>query len=91
MTRAEAMTREESLARALDDVRAECERADAQHGRYASAHEVYGVLFEEVAEFFDEVRLKEHLRSPLKMRKELAQVAAVAIRAMAAIDTGAIR
>lgn len=83
--------RVESLARALMDVASECERADAEHGRYRSAHEAYGVLAEEVAEFFDEVRKRRSKRDRAAMRKELSQVAAVAIRAMAALDTGEIR
>lgn len=81
----------ESLARALTDVVNECERADTEHERYRSAHEAYGVLAEEVAEFFDEVRKRRSKRDRAAMRKELSQVAVVAIRAMAALDTGEIR
>lgn len=49
-----------------------------KHGRFASAHEVYGILFEEVAEFFDEVRDDA---SPIRKIAELVDVATVAIRA----------
>jgi len=52
----------------------------AAHGLYHSPHEAYGVLMEEVDEFFDEVKRKRI--DPLAMRKELIQVAAVAVRAI---------
>lgn len=45
-----------------------------------SAHEGYGVLAEEVAELFDEVRLKQSKRTVEAMRKECLDVAAMAIR-----------
>lgn len=50
--------------------------------RYNSAHEAYGVLAEEVDEFWDEVKKKRSKRDPAAMRAELKQIAAVAIRAM---------
>lgn len=60
----------------------EIAKADADHGpKYASYHEAYGVLKEEVDEFWEEVRLKEANRKPENLRHELIQVAAVAIRA----------
>lgn len=45
-----------------------------------SAHEGYGVLLEEVAELFDEVRLKQSKRTVEAMRAECLDVAAMAIR-----------
>jgi NTP pyrophosphatase (non-canonical NTP hydrolase) len=73
---------DDETGRVLDLVLDEVERADRRFGRdYASMHEAYGVLFEEVAEFFDEVRLKQSERDPAAIQKELLQVAAVAIRA----------
>lgn len=81
-----ARVRVESLERAIGLAVKEARKADAKHDRYNSAHEAYGVLAEEVAEFFDEVRKKSHLRSGIAMRNELAQVAAVAIRAIAMLE-----
>lgn len=73
---------------AIREVRAEFKKAD-EHAPHANPHETYGILAEELAEFFDEVRKKEEMRSPIAMRKELAQVAAAAIRGMLALDTTA--
>lgn len=67
----------------------EITKADANHGpKYASYHEAYGVLKEEVDEFWEEVRLKEANRKPENLRHELIQVAAVAIRAARMVDVG---
>lgn len=71
---------------ALEEVEAEVRRADAKFERYNSAHETYGVLAEELAEFFDEVRKKPFMRGSLAIRGELAQIACVAIRGMASLD-----
>lgn len=71
---------------ALHEVEQELERVVAKFPEYNSAHETYGVLAEELAEFFDEVRKKGHLRSQLAMRTELAQIACVAIRGMVALE-----
>jgi NTP pyrophosphatase (non-canonical NTP hydrolase) len=59
-------------------VRAELVRAMSKHGAMRSAHEAYGVLIEEVDEFFDEVKADNRERQ----RKELVQVAAVAARGL---------
>ena len=48
---------------------------------FNSAHEAYGVLMEEVEEFWEEVKKKRKLRDYRRIRAELLQVAAVAIRA----------
>ena len=58
----------------------ECIRASEIHGKFNSAHEAYAVILEEVDEFWDEVKKKREARSPEKMRKELIQIAAMAIR-----------
>jgi hypothetical protein len=42
-------------------------------------HEAYAVILEELDEFWDEVRKKEHC--PEKMLRELIQIAAMAQRA----------
>jgi hypothetical protein len=66
----------------FDLARAEMERARKLHGgRYASVHEAYGVLLEEVEEFFEIVRQKRAQRDPAHMLAELVQIAAVAGKA----------
>lgn len=48
------------------------------HGPYHNGHEVYGVLAEELAEFFDHVR--DNTDPSPKSAYELIQLAAVALR-----------
>lgn len=55
------------------------------HGKFASPHEVYGVLCEELDEFFEEVRKRRTERDPQRMRAELIDIAAAALRAAAEI------
>jgi hypothetical protein len=64
-------------------LRAEIESRDAstKHHCFASRHEGYAVLLEEVDELWDEV--KKRNPDPFAMRKEAAHVAAMAIRFMA--------
>lgn len=66
----------------ITDVEQEVHRAMQGHPPYNSAHEAYAVLLEEVDEFWDEVRKRRHARDLAAMRKELIQVAAVAIKAI---------
>lgn len=54
----------------------EIERADAKYGPFASAHEGYGVLCEEVAELLDAIRSNQKTA----IQTEAIQVAAVALR-----------
>ncbi len=61
-------------------VEAELWRARAKHaGPIHTPHEAYGVIMEEVAEFFDEVRA-QHIH-PKEMLVELVQIAAMCQRA----------
>lgn len=64
----------------LDDVDAELTRAQEKFLPMHSAHEAYGVLLEELDEFWDEVKMKVQDRAA--MRRELIQVAAMAVRAI---------
>lgn len=66
----------------LLEVEQEDYRAIAIHGPMNSAHEAYAIIFEELEEFWEEVRKKESIRNPPQMRKELIQIAAMAIRAI---------
>lgn len=58
----------------------ECIRSGGLYGPLHSEHEAYAVISEELDEFWEEVRKKRQVRSPEAMRKELIQVAAMAIR-----------
>lgn len=63
--------------------------AESKLGKgYASAHEAFGVLLEEVEEFKAEVWLKQAKRDRHKMIRELVQVAAVAQRFAAQLLEG---
>ena len=59
----------------------EAEQAQYQYGDFASHHEAYGVLAEEVDELFDAIRLKQSdpTRAP-SIDREAIQIAAVALR-----------
>lgn len=61
-----------------------CARAAAAqeiYGDFASAHEAYGVLAEEMAELLDAVRLRqEDPTRPMRIRDEALDIAAVALR-----------
>jgi hypothetical protein len=59
----------------------ELESARKVHGPIRGHHDAYGRLLEEVDEFWDEVKLKGHLRNRNKTLNELVQVAAMAQRA----------
>lgn len=65
----------------LEEVQAEAERAVAKHGQFNSLHEAYAVMYEEVDEFWEEVRKKRKKRDPEKIRAELVQIAACCMKA----------
>lgn len=57
----------------------ECNRARNSNAPFNSLHEAYAVLQEEVDEFWDEVKKKPTNRSRDNTRKELIQIAAMAL------------
>lgn len=63
-----------------DLVKNENQAAIEKYGPINSLHEGYGVLAEEVAEFFDEVRKKNSEREPDSILGELVQIGAMAQR-----------
>ena len=65
----------------LLEVEQEADFAVKLHGEFNSLHEAFGVLWEEVDEFWDEVRKKREARSIPAIRHELVQVAAVCLKA----------
>lgn len=64
----------------LAAVEAEVARARLKHAPINSVHEGYAVLLEEVEEFWFEVMKKRSERNPERMREELVQIAAMAMR-----------
>lgn len=57
-------------------------------GYFNNLHEVYGIMMEEVCEFFDEVRKNESQRNLDDVQDELLDVACVALRAAIEIEIG---
>jgi hypothetical protein len=81
---------EEKDAKFISEIMEEVRRARFKHAPMHSPHEAYGVLFEELDEFFDEVKLwQPDVPRASKMRKELLQLAAMCVRA--ATDLGLTR
>lgn len=56
------------------------QKALKKFGHFNSTHELYGVLIEEVDEFYELVRQKPNPEKAQRMIEELTQVAAVALR-----------
>lgn len=63
-----------------DEICEELRRAISLHPPLNSAHEAYAVILEEIDEYWEEVRKRTEKRSPAAMRKELIQIAAMAMR-----------
>lgn len=61
------------------DIVEEIVRARKTHGPIASAHEGYAIMLEELDEVKEHVWMKQKLRDQGKMRKELVQLAAMAV------------
>jgi hypothetical protein len=70
----------------LHQVRKELKRAQDLHAPLNSAHEAYAVILEELDEFKAEVWKHAEARDVAKMRRELIQVAAMAIRAIGDLE-----
>jgi NTP pyrophosphatase (non-canonical NTP hydrolase) len=68
-------------AEILREVEAELRRARTKFpGRFASAHEGYAVLAEEVDELWEHVKRRREARNREEMRAEAIQCAAMAVR-----------
>jgi hypothetical protein len=70
------------FSRFLHEVEWELIRATSKHGPMNSLHEAYAVIKEELDETWDEIKVKSENRDLAKVRGELTQVAAMAIRAI---------
>ena len=69
----------------LDRIGQEITKADSQYGPFASAHEGYGVLAEEIAELLDAIRANDY--EAIKL--EATQCSAVALRIVMMLDNAA--
>jgi hypothetical protein len=74
------LDRSEQAPEFLEDIRAEVQRAETVYVPLHSLHEAYAVILEELDELWDQVRMKDHERDPVAIRKELIQIAAMAWR-----------
>jgi len=68
------------LERVLDQVGAEFTRATDKFGSFHNFHEGYAVILEELDEAWREIKRRNY--RPATLRKELIQVAAMAVRAI---------
>jgi len=72
----------------FDEIRAELEKANQHHrAEFASLHEAYAVLLEEVEEVWEITKMKEANRDLAHLRHELIQVAAMAVKAIGSIGS----
>lgn len=74
--------RKPAFSEAIDEVDAEILRAVNKFPPYATPHEGYAIILEELDELWDEVKKQHKDRSKEQMRKEAMQVACTAIRFM---------
>ena len=72
--------------RLMSEIQAEVLRA-ARHGaQFASLHEAYAVILEELDEVWEITRLKKRDREASKIRKELIQLGAMAVKAIESME-----
>lgn len=64
----------------LDAIRAEVESALESWPAFNSAHEGFSVMYEEVDELWEHVKMKPKNRDTAMMKAEAVQVAAMALR-----------
>lgn len=70
----------------LSAIVAEIERAKRHGERFASLHDGYAVILEELDEVWDITRQKRCERNELELRKEFIQIAAMAIKALGSMS-----
>ena len=69
-----------TLSLARHAVERECDSACSRYSKFASAHEGYAVILEEMDELWAEVKKSPKNRDMAAMREEAVQVAAMALR-----------
>jgi hypothetical protein len=67
-------------SRMAERIAAECRRARSKFPMFNSAHEGFAVLYEEVDELWEAVRMKKGRERSACMRAEVEQVGAMALR-----------
>lgn len=77
---ADEMADESRIIGIIDDILTEYGNATAQFGPFASAHEGYAIMLEEMDELWDEIKSKKGTAQ--SAYKEAKQVAAMALRFM---------
>lgn len=70
----------------LEDVQLEVDRAGIHGERFASLHEAYAVILEELDEVWDITRQKRRERDHDELRKEFVQLAAMAVKALQSME-----
>jgi hypothetical protein len=70
----------------LNQIKTETYYAMKKYPEFNSLHEAYAVILEEIDELWENVKMKQENRIPENIRKELIQIAAMAIRTL--IDCG---
>ena len=68
------------------EIEAEVERAKMHGEIFASLHEAYAVILEELDDVWDITRMKRRDRSAVELRKEFIQIGAMAVKAIESID-----
>lgn len=74
------MTTTDRIARALEDIAREQDKARRKFNNYHSAHEGYAVILEEVEELWDEIKNNKETGARERQRAEAVQVASTALR-----------
>ena len=70
----------------IEEVDAEIARSYKHDVKFASLHEAYAVILEELDEVWDITRLKRKIRDKDKLKEEFVQIAAMAIKAINSMD-----
>ncbi|HEX7727473.1 MAG TPA: hypothetical protein VF392_00445 [Terracidiphilus sp.] len=70
----------------LTEMREEVERAKVHGAKFASLHEAYAVILEELDEVWEIARQKRRDRDPVALYKELIQLGAMAVKAIDSME-----
>lgn len=81
-----ASTKTQEMTNVLCEFAAEVERAKVHGEKFASLHEAYAVILEELDEVWDITRQKRKNRNAADLRKEFVQIGAMAIKAINSMD-----
>ncbi|RJR31878.1 MAG: hypothetical protein C4574_00565 [Candidatus Latescibacterota bacterium] len=79
------MTQDKHLEEIFARIKNELSWAEKKFGGFASAHEGYGVILEELDELWHEIKNNKSVGSIRRMRDEAIQVAAMAVKFIATV------